>query len=69
MLHIIAHVAENAGEKRRIYKELTSLFSVWNSAGLIDSDNYSNYTFSMHGGDGKYVTLVFINHIKDSIID
>lgn len=30
---------------------------------------YSSYTFSMHGGDVKNVTLVFINHIMDSIID
>ena len=30
---------------------------------------YTNYTFSMHGGEVKNVTLVFINHIMDSIID
>ena len=34
-----------------------------------DIDNYSNYTFSMHGGDVKNVTLVFINHNMDLIID
>ena len=36
---------------------------------ITDIDNYSSYTFSMHGGDVKNVTLVFINHIMDSIID
>ena len=36
---------------------------------ITDIDNYSSYTFSMHGGDVKNVTLVFINHIIDSIID
>ena len=48
-------VAEREGEEA--YKAIT------------DVDNYSNYTFSMHGGDVKYVTLVFINHKMDSIID
>jgi len=36
---------------------------------ITDVDNYSNYTFSMYGGNVKYVTLVFINHKMDSIID
>ena len=36
---------------------------------ITDIDNYSNYTFSMHGGDVKNVTLVFINHNMDLIID
>ena len=36
---------------------------------ITDIDNYSNYTFSMHGGDVRNVTLVFINHNMDLIID
>ena len=48
-------VAEREGQEA--YKAIT------------DVDNYSNYTFSMYGGNVKYVTLVFINHKMDSIID
>ncbi|MBP3657101.1 MAG: WYL domain-containing protein [Clostridia bacterium] len=38
-------------------------------AAITDIDNYTNYTFSMHGGDVRHVTLVFINHITDTILD
>ena len=36
---------------------------------ISDIDNYTNYTFSMHGGEVTSVTLVFINHLTDTIVD
>ena len=36
---------------------------------ILDIDHYTNYTFSMYGGEVRNVTLVFINHITDIIID
>lgn len=36
---------------------------------ILDIDHYTNYTFSMYGGEVRNVTLVFINHITDTIID
>ena len=36
---------------------------------ISDIGNYTNYTFSMHGGEVTSVTLVFINHLTDTIVD
>ena len=36
---------------------------------ILDIDHYTNYIFSMYGGEVRNVALVFINHIADTIID